>query len=100
MTRISKHFVSAQVRQFPSDQRTEALASLEAGKLSVQSNTDCTHGTIGARSQFRLDSPCQGAAKQARHRWFGFSLLISSVKVFETIYPDQRNLYISGHLMG
>jgi hypothetical protein len=65
-----------------------------------QSNTDCTHGTVGAGSQFRLDSPCQGAAKQARHRWFGFSLLISSVKVFETIYPDQRNLYISGHLMG
>jgi hypothetical protein len=32
MTRISKHFLSAQVRQFPSEQKTEALAWLEAGK--------------------------------------------------------------------
>jgi hypothetical protein len=32
MAHISKHFVSAQVRQFPSDQRTEALAWLEAGR--------------------------------------------------------------------
>jgi hypothetical protein len=30
MPQIAKHFVAAQVRQFPSDQRTEALAWLEA----------------------------------------------------------------------
>lgn len=30
MPHIAKHFVSAQVRQFPSDERTEALAWLEA----------------------------------------------------------------------
>ena len=32
MPHIAKQFVSAQVRQFPSHQRTEALAWLEAGR--------------------------------------------------------------------
>jgi stage II sporulation SpoAA-like protein len=31
MPHVAKHFVSAQVRHFPSDQRTEALAWLEGG---------------------------------------------------------------------
>jgi hypothetical protein len=31
MPHIAKHFVSAQVRQFSSDEKTEALAWLEAG---------------------------------------------------------------------
>jgi hypothetical protein len=32
MTQVAKYFVSPQVRQFPSDQRTEALAWLETGR--------------------------------------------------------------------
>jgi len=31
MPHIAKHFVSAQIRQFPSDEKAEALAWLEAG---------------------------------------------------------------------
>jgi hypothetical protein len=31
MPHIARHFVSAQIRQFPSDQKAEALAWLEAG---------------------------------------------------------------------
>ena len=31
MPHIAKHFVSAQIRQFPSDEKTEGLAWLEAG---------------------------------------------------------------------
>jgi hypothetical protein len=32
MPHIAKHFVSAEIRQFPSDERTQALAWLEAGR--------------------------------------------------------------------
>jgi hypothetical protein len=32
MTKISKHFISAEAKQFPSDQRMAAMAWVEAGK--------------------------------------------------------------------
>ena len=32
MPHIAKHFVSAEIRQFPSDEKTQALAWLEAGR--------------------------------------------------------------------
>ncbi len=35
MTEVSKGFVSPQIRQFPSDQRNEALAWLETGDASL-----------------------------------------------------------------
>jgi hypothetical protein len=35
MPHIATHFVSAEIRQFPSEQRTEALAWLEAGASST-----------------------------------------------------------------
>jgi hypothetical protein len=35
MPHIAKHLVSAEIRQFPADQRAEALAWLEAGPAAA-----------------------------------------------------------------